>query len=531
MIWKAFQDEWILYRDDDIIVVNKPYNMPEVACFGGFDASLTARLKAHLIEATELAEGDANLAVVSSMDASASGLTVVALHKSAQDAIAKAAKKQGVRVRCVAVVSTGWRPKRARVLSTCGRRQMIELELDSGGLEELRAQLALHKSPIVGDETHSGQPASRLMLHASHVMLKHPMTGKLLAFETALPEDLHKALHIAVGASTSESGELPAVIERAAHRRWGLWQSRHHAVPTTAFRLLNGAGDGFDGLALDVYGEWLVVHCYASGPAGLDPDILRHLQGLGFRGIYVKNHPKQANTVVDAEAAGLAPSAPVWGEPAPEWLQVHEHGVPFLVRLADGLATGLYLDQRQSRQRVRTIAGDKSVLNLFAYTCAFGVAAGLGDAELVVNVDVSKRALAWGRRNLTLAAVAMDGQRFIQDDAFKVMEKYGRQGRRFDLVILDPPTYARTRRSRFSVASDYPKLLHAALSLVAPRGTLIACSNFSGMSLAGLRRRVQEVAKAMEIAQYRVRDCPTGVDFPGPWGQGPQLKAVEVQLG
>ena len=133
-----------------------------------------------------------------------------------------------------------------------------------------------------------------------------------------------------------------------------------------------------------------------------EPDVdalLDALAELGFAGIYLKRHPKQASDMVDPRDERVAPALPVRGEPAPEVFEVHEQGVPFEVRLHDGLRTGLFLDQRDNRRRIRELASGKRVLNLFAYTGSFSVAALAGGAVSAVSVDVSQAALRWAERN------------------------------------------------------------------------------------------------------------------------------------
>lgn len=332
-----------------------------------------------------------------------------------------------------------------------------------------------------------------------------------------------------ISSRTSDPHKLLKVLEQAAHRRSGLWRSRGATKPTTAFRWLNGAGDGVEGLKLDVYGDWLVAHVYPNDVHQVDYDVLNPLSLLGYRGVYVKIHPKQANTVLDAQHAGLAPAEALFGESAPEALHVMERGIPFEVRLGSGLATGLYLDQRLTRERVQLLSAKKRVLNLFAYTCAFGVVAGLGEAEYVVNVDASKRALLWGQRNLELAGVPMERQRLIHEDVFDMLAKYRRQGHTFDLIVLDPPSYARTHRSRFSVHKDYPKMLRAVLSLLDRQGTLIACCNYEGKRLSVLKQEVHQVAKEVGLGAYTLRSLAPLPDFPTPRGKSPQLKVIELQ--
>src|SRR5262249_21262483 len=146
---------------------------------------------------------------------------------------------------------------------------------------------------------------------------------------------------------------------------------------TTAFRLANQEGDGLPRLAIDVYGDWVVAHLYGEdGPwadAARRERVLDKVHSLGFDGVYLKVRPKQPSVLTrdgDARLTALAPARPVRGVAAPSEVAVQEEGVPLLARLGDGLSTGLFLDQRGNRQRIRAAAEGKSMANLFAYTCA-----------------------------------------------------------------------------------------------------------------------------------------------------------------
>src|SRR6185436_6201057 len=239
---------------------------------------------------------------------------------------------------------------------------------------------------------------------------------------------------------------------------------------TTAFRLVNEGGDGLRGMAVDVYGRHAVVHFYG---APFDDDAsrrraLEEVLRLGFDGVYMKVRPKQANLLVDTRRDDLAPARAVLGEDAPDPLVVTELGVPFAVRLGDGLSTGIFLDQRKNRELVRSLAPGARVLNLFAYTCGFTVAAALGGAARTVSVDASLAALERGRANLALSAVPEAGRHaFVADDAFRWIR---RAKERFDLIVLDPPSYASTKSSRFSTGDDYGALASTVLALLAPGG-------------------------------------------------------------
>ncbi len=461
----------------------------------------------------------------------------------------------------------------ARVLAQRGERTMLELELETGRTHQARVQLAHAGAPIAGDGAYGGVSAPRLMLHASALSLEHPATRKPLRFEAPVPPEFQAWLAQGeVGDAVYRDGAaLAGAIERALERRWGLGRGDDGPRPTTAFRLINEEGDGLPRLAVDVYGGWLVAQLYHDRPdrpdrpdrsaraerpdrrerkaapegreARPEPDegpwaepatreaLLDRLHGLGFDGVYLKVRPKQANVLVDTRREDLAPRLPVRGEPAPEDLAIVEEGVPLLVRLGDGLSTGLFLDQRANRRRVREMAAGASVANLFAYTCAFSVAAALGGAARTVSVDASVAALERGRANMEHAGVRpLDAHTFVAEDAFAWRARSARRAERFDLVVLDPPSYSSTKRGRFVADSDYGALAAAAIELLAPGGRLLACTNHRGISPARFRRILFDAARTARRDVTQIKDLAEPADFPAVPGAGPHMKSALVTL-
>jgi 23S rRNA (cytosine1962-C5)-methyltransferase len=302
---------------------------------------------------------------------------------------------------------------------------------------------------------------------------------------------------------------------------------------TNCYRLVHGEADGLEGFTVDVYGEWLVASVYEQADPlsrGGEESFLDALAELGFRGVYLKNRPRQANELAADERLLRCPPQAVRGEDAPEQLVVRESGMPFEVRLGDGLSTGLFLDQRDNRKKLRERARDKRVLNLFSYTCAFGVAAALGGARATTNLDVAKPVLERGKRNYLLADVPLEGHTFLARDALEALPRMARRGERFDLVVLDPPSYASNKGKRFSVERDYAELVTLALSVLEEGGQLLACTNHQRLADADLTLAVRQGADA---AGRKVRDltsAPPPADHPPRSARSPHLKTAWVRF-
>jgi 23S rRNA (cytosine1962-C5)-methyltransferase len=206
-------------------------------------------------------------------------------------------------------------------------------------------------------------------------------------------------------------------------------------------------------------------------------------------------------------------------------IKVREDGLVFIVRPYDGYATGLFLDHRLNRKRIRELVSGRRLLNTFAYTCAYTVAAAAGDARETVSVDVSRKALEWGKRNLSANGLSPDGHLFSCSDVFDYFRRAERQGRRFDVVILDPPTFSRTRRPArvFALEQDLGRLVEGGLGLLDPGGRLLLCVNHRGTSFGQLEKAVRAAAAEVGHSIGRLERQPLPDDFRGDPGHAKSI--------
>jgi 23S rRNA (cytosine1962-C5)-methyltransferase len=569
-VWPDFRDAWVVSDDGHLLVVDKPVGVSSQAADPDRPDDLVTRLRSYL--------AGAYLGVHQRLDRDTSGVLVYARRK--EDNAKLAAQFEGRKVKktylaCVAgwpkgrgnatlrdtlVQAEGGRGGTMRVArgrapggkpavthvkvrAQKGDRALLELDLETGRTHQARVQLAHAGSPIAGDPMYGGAPAPRLMLHAAAIALVHPATGRPVRFEAPVPTELHAWVERGdPGESVYDDGPaLARALGRALEKRWGLGRSEGPRA-TTAFRLVNEDGDGLPRLAVDVYDAWLVAQLYgddgANAANGAWADrarrdrVLDALHALGFDGVYLKVRPKQANVLVDTRRDELAPAQAVRGTSAPAEIEVREEGVPLLVRLGDGLSTGVFLDQRNNRRRVREMAAGKTLANLFAYTCAFTVAAAVGGAKRTVSVDASAAALERGRANLLHAGWLERGEHgFAAADAMSWLARTARKGETFDLVVLDPPSYSSTKKGRFVADRDYAELAAAAMAIVAPGGTLVACTNHRGIAPPRFRRILFDAARLAKRDVTQMRDMPEPSDFPVAPGALGHMKTALVSLG
>jgi len=321
---------------------------------------------------------------------------------------------------------------------------------------------------------------------------------------------------------------LTGTILRAAAAR----RSLAEAPGTSAFRLAHTGELALPGLALDLYEEFVVAHFTSAEAADRAEEIASRLVDLGVRGVYGKFRPRQANTLADTRRDDVAPAAPLAGEAAPSPLRIVEGGDPFLTRLDDGLSTGIFLDQRANRALVRGASAGLRVLNLFAYACAFSVSAACGGAASVTSVDLSRSVLAWGQENLALSGhIDPRRFRFIADEALTFLRRCAVRGDRYDLILLDPPSYATSKEKRFTVEHDYRPLAAASLAVLAPGGRLLACTNHRGVSASRFLRFLDDAARSARRSIRQRALLPPPADFPEPPGAEPHLKAAWLLVG
>ena len=244
---------------------------------------------------------------------------------------------------------------------------------------------------------------------------------------------------------------------------------------TTAFRLFNQEGDGFGGLTVDLYGDYAVFSWYNSYVYQI-----RQTISEAFRQVF----PEVLGAYEKIRFKGLDyESAHVYGQEAPDFFTVLENGVLYQVFMNDGLMTGIFLDQHEVRgSLVDGLAMGKSLLNMFSYTAAFSVAAAMGGASQTTSVDLAKRSRELSQAHFQANGISTDDHRFIVMDVFEYFKYAKRKGLTYDVIVLDPPSFARNKKQTFSVAKDYHKLISQSLEILNPGGIIIASTNAANVS-------------------------------------------------
>ena len=263
---------------------------------------------------------------------------------------------------------------------------------------------------------------------------------------------------------------------------------------TTAFRLFNQEGDGFGGLTVDLYGDYAVFSWYNSYVYQI-----RKVISEAFRQVF----PEVLGTYEKIRFKGLDyESAHVYGQEAPEFFTVLENGVLYQVFMNDGLMTGIFLDQHEVRgSLVDGLAMGKSLLNLFSYTAAFSVAAAMGGASQTTSVDLAKRSRELSQAHFQANGISTDDHRFIVMDVFEYFKYAKRKDLTYDVIVLDPPSFARNKKQTFSVAKDYHKLISQSLEILNPEGIIIASTNAANVSR---QKFTEQIDKGFAGRSYQI---------------------------
>ena len=318
----------------------------------------------------------------------------------------------------------------------------------------------------------------------------HSQEGNFLG--TAYLSQQNKGLgwFVSTDKVTFNQAFFEALFRQAKEKRSAYYQDEL----TTAFRLFNQEGDGFGGLTVDLYGDYAVFSWYNSYVYQI-----RQTISEAFRQVF----PEVLGAYEKIRFKGLDyESAHVYGQEAPDFFTVLENGVLYQVFMNDGLMTGIFLDQHEVRgSLVDGLAMGKSLLNMFSYTAAFSVAAAMGGASQTTSVDLAKRSRELSQAHFQANGISTDDHRFIVMDVFEYFKYAKRKGLTYDVIVLDPPSFARNKKQTFSVAKDYHKLISQSLEILNPGGIIIASTNAANVSR---QKFTEQIDKGFAGRSYQI---------------------------
>ncbi|WP_078393099.1 class I SAM-dependent rRNA methyltransferase [Shouchella patagoniensis] len=312
-------------------------------------------------------------------------------------------------------------------------------------------------------------------------------------------------------------------IAAALNKRQALFASEE----TTAFRVFNGEGDGVGGLTIDYYDGFFVITWYSAGMYAFHKAIVAALtESIAYKGVYEKKRFATDGKYVDDDDF-------VCGERGEFPLIIKENGMFYAVYLNDGPMTGIFLDQRNVRRRIRdSYASGKRVLNLFSYTGAFSIAAALGGAAQTTSVDLANRSKPKTEEQFLINNILVEDQRIIVMDAFRYFAYAQKKGIEFDLVVLDPPSFARSKKRTFSAAKDYTGLLQEAISVVPDGGCIIASTNAANVAPKQFKKFIHDAFQAENRGFKIIEEHGVPEDFvtTAAYPKGSYLKVLMIQV-
>jgi len=388
--------------------------------------------------------------------------------------------------------------------------RMVLAEPFTGRTHQIRVHAAENGFPILGDTLYGGTASSRVFLHAGEIEFSHPATSEPVKYFASVDFDVEPRRALRA-----------AIVELAA---------------TNAFRIINGASDGWPGWYVEKLGDYLLSQAEASLNVRQQKELARLAKNFSTRGAYHKSLSRQVRRTTTAE---VSPQL-VFGEAAPERFEILENGIRYEMSFGEGYSVGLFLDQRDNRRRLLTghIAADFpqlptsnfQLLNCFAYTCGFSVCAAKAGAR-TTNLDLSKKYLEWGRRNFTLNGLDPGAHDFIYGDTFDWLRRLAKKGRAFDAIVLDPPTFSQSKETGvFRVEKNFANLVSAALPVLEPGGVLLASTNAADWPPEKFLASVENAVWAARRKILKQHYNPQPPDFPVSRAEPAYLKTVWVKI-
>lgn len=297
-------------------------------------------------------------------------------------------------------------------------------------------------------------------------------------------------------------------------QQWRTWLAERDDL--TGYRLIAGESDGMPGMTIDRFQNFIVLQLLSAGAEYQRANLLAALQHC-----YPECSIYDRSDVAVRKKEGL-PLAQglVQGDEPPALLPIREHGMQILVDIKEGHKTGFYLDQRDSRLAARRFSANAKVLNCFSYTGAFAVSALMGGCEHVISVDTSQAALDVARQNVELNQLDLSKAEFVRDDVFQLLRKYRDEGRKFDLIIMDPPKFVENKSQLAGACRGYKDINMLAMNLLNSGGILLSFSCSGLMPIELFQKILADAAidagrDVQFIEQYRqAADHPVIASYP-----------------
>lgn len=365
-----------------------------------------------------------------------------------------------------------------------GRNHQIRIHAQAGGI------------PLLGDEKYSGAPYAFLCLHNRRIEFPN---GLVLTSE---PPIYFNDLNLLENQILSK-----ALFE--TDRRKRLFAG---AASDQCYRLVHNKNDFKDlSFTIDQFGENLILSSYTEDWTETDQQTFLYYANYMEKPIFVRLMHNRGKDAIHKSQFQILPDI-VAKTLETVWV-ANEAATKYEMRSDSGQSFGLFLDQRLQRSWVKQNANEKSVLNLFAYTCGFSVVAALGGAREVTSVDTNKNVLNWGRRNFEINQLNTEQHKFFCRDSVAYLEQCLSKNTKFDLIICDPPSFSRGDKGVFKIENSLETLLRSCLSCLSDQGDLLFSTNFENFVVDDIRRAILKVQTELKIKNLEINCVHSALDF------------------
>lgn len=291
------------------------------------------------------------------------------------------------------------------------------------------------------------------------------------------------------------------------------YEYRKNVIDTSSCRVIFGEADFLPGLTVDKYEDYYVLQSLALGIEKFKPMVVKILmEDFKAKGVYERSDAKVR------ELEGLEQTTGFLTEPFDTMVTIQENGVKYNVDLANGQKTGFFLDQKENRKAIHKICKDKDVLDCFTHTGSFALNAGIAGAKSVIGIDVSEHAVEFARKNAELNNL-QDRVTFICENAFDLLPKWSFEGKQFDVVILDPPAFTKSKDTVKGAQRGYKEINLRGIKMVKPGGFLVSCSCSHFMTEELFKEAIASAAKDAKRTIRQVEFRTQGPDHPILWSK------------
>ncbi|HHT9113699.1 MAG: class I SAM-dependent rRNA methyltransferase [Planctomycetes bacterium] len=311
----------------------------------------------------------------------------------------------------------------------------------------------------------------------------------------------------------------PKSLHKIICKAWSLRKKHINLTTTNVYRLANSYGDDLPEATIDVYGKNLLVQYFKPYEKQSKDRIYTGLNDI--------LSPESITEKLRLKSEDIKTHL-VSGKEIPRNFVVLENGIKFNISFLEGGGTGLFLDQRDNRKKIQALANNKEILNCFCYTSSFSIYAKIGGATRTTNIDLSKKAVEWSKKNFLLNQLDVNNHEFIVGDVWEWLRRFQKKGRTFDVIIIDPPSFSTSKTTVFTVEKDIPRLIAAGLDILHEDGILAFSTNIAKINFSKFFQLLSRV-KDFTQKTYKLIDVSSqGVDYPtdGVHAVEPYLKFV-----